>query len=312
MITRRDVLPVLTSVAGVAGAAVSGAAVAAEPKLSAPELRRVSYASKHTGQERDYFVYLPRGHRQSKSWPVILFLHGDGERGDAKADLDYVLCHGPLYEAWIQKRDLPFIIVTPQLPVFENGGGDYFKNRKRTDIPQRLLDGVPPRPDETTARLSEPMGGVMPADPEGGPDDDVEGWQSLDSELLGMIDHVVGNLGGDASRVYLTGLSRGGFGTWWLAAAHPARFAAIAPVVGSGHPAQAEPIAKAKLPLWQFAGGRDPAVPLKFFFALLNRLETLGHPAVRFTIEEDLGHFTWVRAYRGKDLYDWFLENRRA
>jgi predicted peptidase len=106
-------------------------------------------------------------------------------------------------------------------------------------------------------------------------------------------------------------MSRGGFGVWWLAAKHPDRFAAIAPVVGFGHPDLAAPIAKARVPLWQFAGGRDGAVPLRFFFALLNRLESLGHPAVRFTIQEDLGHFTWVRVYGGQDLYDWFLANRR-
>jgi predicted peptidase len=310
MFNRREILPM---VAGAAGLGASGVAAAAGSKPSPPELRRVSYASKHTGAERDYFVYLPRGHTQSESWPVILFLHGDGERGDAKADLDYVLCHGPLYEAWIQKRDLPFIIVSPQLPLFAGAADNsFFRNRTRAVIPQRLAAGAPARPDETNSRLAEPMGGVIPANPEGAADDDTEGWQSIEPELLSMLDHVQREFGGDPRRVYLTGLSRGGFGAWWLAAKHPGRFAAIAPVVGYGHPDLAEPVAKTRLPLWQFAGGRDPAVPLRFFFVLLDRLEALGHPAVRFTIHEDLGHFTWVRVYGGQDLYDWFLANRRV
>ena len=59
----------------------------------------------------------------------------------------------------------------------------------------------------------------------------------------------------------------------------------------------------AKLPLWVFAGGRDPVVPLRYFYPALNKLEALGHPEVRFTVEEDLGHLTWVRVYEGQDLY---------
>ena len=81
----------------------------------------------------------------------------------------------------------------------------------------------------------------------------------------------------------------------------------LAPIVGYGHPDHAEPIAKAKLPLWVFAGGRDPVVPLRYFYPVLNKLEALGHPEVRFTVEEDLGHLTWVRVYEGQDLYSWML-----
>lgn len=308
MTTRRETFRLLAGGAGLAALAAPASAA----RLSEPELRRVSYASARTGAERDYFVYLPRGHRQSQRWPVILFLHGDGERGDAKSELDFVLCHGPLYEAWIQKRDLPFIVIAPQLPPFAEQTDSPAKPRDRSVIPLRQPKGTPDRPAESIARTSNEMGGVAAETPAGGPDDDTEGWQSLEPELLGMVDHAVKQFRGDDRRVYLTGLSRGGFGVWWMAAKHPDRFAAIAPVVGYGHPDHAEPIARAKLPLWQFAGARDPAVPLRYFFALLNGLEANGHPEVRFTIHEDLGHFTWVRVYRGQDLYDWFLSNRKA
>ena len=71
---------------------------------SKPKLTRVSYHSDITGQERDYYVYLPRGYSSKKAWPVILFLHGNGERGDAKKELPYLLKHGPLFEAWSQKK----------------------------------------------------------------------------------------------------------------------------------------------------------------------------------------------------------------
>ena len=93
-----------------------------------------------------------------------MFLHGNGERGDAKADLDYVLTNGPLYEAWIQKRDLPFIIIAPQLPMYGmDEKADYLKRRTRAQIPVRLEHGVPdrppdvPRPGESRQTRNEPL-----------------------------------------------------------------------------------------------------------------------------------------------------------
>ncbi len=280
---------------------------------SAPELRRVSYLSKRTGQERDYFVYLPPGHGRQKSWPTMLFLHGNGERGDGKGELDYVLTHGPLFEAWCQKRNLPFVIIAPQLPMFGQGEVDYIKNRTPAQIPRRLPDGVPPRPDERDAQLEEPMRGKIRDDqtPDG-PAGPVEGWNELEDELIAMVDATLRDFRGDASRVYLTGLSYGGFGAWYLAAKHPQKFAAVAPVVGYGHPDHAGPIARAKLPVWCFAGGRDGVVPVPFFYAVLERLEALGHESVRFTNHEDLGHLTWVRVYGGADLYDWMQLQGRS
>src|SRR4029079_18163320 len=89
-----------------------------------------------------------------------LFLHGNGERGDGKQELDYVLGHGPLYEAWCLKRDLPFVIISPQLPMFGMGEVDYIKNRTRAQIPQRHADRVAPREDERNVRSEAPMTGV--------------------------------------------------------------------------------------------------------------------------------------------------------
>ncbi len=309
MATRRDVFPLIAGAAGVSAAASTRAAGVAS---SEPQLRRVSYQSQRTGKPRDYFVYLPRGFAQSKQWPVLLFLHGDGERGDAKGELDFVLTHGPLFEAWCQRRDLPFVIISPQLDVFSRGEISYIRDRDATKLPRRLPAGINPRPNAGDVREARPMQGVMsderfPDGPAGPP----EGWDEMESELLAMLDRTVADFKGDARRIYLTGLSYGGFGTWYLAARHPQKFAAIAPIVGYGHPDHAAPIAKAKLPLWVFAGGRDPVVPLRYFYPVMNRLEALGHPEVRFSVEEDLGHLTWVRIYEGQDLYSWLLAQSR-
>ena len=125
------------------------------PTKARPQLVRKPYTSTATGRQRKYFLYLPRGYaaETEKLWPVILFLHGGGERGDGLADLDYVLVHGPLMEAWIQRRDLPFIMIAPQLPV--SGMHDQVGPREETSRPKRLASGVPPRRVEP--RAVQPM-----------------------------------------------------------------------------------------------------------------------------------------------------------
>lgn len=97
---------------------VAGQKVAVQQ--SQEQLFRASYQSSVDQSEREYFVYLPRGYhdKPDKKWPVMLFLHGNGERGNGQDELDFVLMQGPLYEAWVQKKDLPFIIISPQLHMF--------------------------------------------------------------------------------------------------------------------------------------------------------------------------------------------------
>ena len=281
---------------------------------SPAELTRVSYMSKATGQERDYFVYLPKGYHTepSKKWPVMLFLHGNGERGNAKDELDYVITHGPLYEAWVQKRDLPFIIVAPQLPMYGiDSLADYIRNRKKEDIPQRLAQGAPARPGKFPT--PQAMQGAVedtsiPTPPEG----PRVGWFMLEEDLLNIIDHTQQNYSTDADRLYLSGISYGGFGSWYFAGKHPELFAAMVPVVGYGHPDLVQSIAEQQLPVWVFAGGRDQVVQPQYFYPALNKLENLGHKNVRFTIHADMGHDAWVRVYEGQDVYDWMLSQKRG
>ena len=273
------------------------------------QLLRESYSSEITGLERDYYVYLPANFSNENSWPVILFLHGDGERGNAKDELDFVMMHGPLNEAWIQKRDLPFIIISPQLPIHDRGDLSYIKDRKTDDIPRRLDTGTPPR--NTKFPADEPMDGKPAKAPdqyavEGPP----SGWPLHEDELLQITDHVVDKFSGDPSRLYLSGLSYGAFGVWYLASQHPEKFAAINPIVGYAHPDLVTSIAEAGLPVWCFAGGKDPVVPVEYFYAGMNKMEQLGHQSVRFTVEEDMSHDAWKRVYAGEDIYNWFLSHR--
>jgi len=271
---------------------------------------RETFLSEVIGSERDYFVYLPEGFSEREQWPGMLFLHGNGERGNAKSDLGFVLAHGPMYEAWIQKCDLPFVIIAPQLPMYAMGEVGYIKNRKVEDIPRRLEDGTPPRAKKFAS--NEPMDGSKSQTPDQmdalGPP---FGWPLHDKELLGMVERVMDKYKGDPKRVYLTGLSYGGFGAWYMASKYPDVFAAVNPIVGFAHPDLIDSIAEKQMPVWCFAGGRDPVVQVDYFYEGMNKLERLGHPDVRFTVEEDMSHDVWTRVYAGEDIYRWMLSHSR-
>ncbi len=305
-----------SAAAGPSATPAPGAQQAARSAAGAPsaQILRRTYASAATTSSRGYLLYLPRGYDPSspQEWPLLLFLHGNGERGDGHGELDYLFVNGPLYEAWVQKRDLPFVIVAPQLPMYgRDAYADYLKNRDSSQIPKRLEAGVPARPPEfaTPNRMTgQPEEVELPVGPDGPP----MGWPKLEEDVLAILGDVAEHFHVDPTRQYITGVSYGGFGTWYLASRHPNRFAAMAPVVGYGHPDLMPSIAAARIPVWCFAGGRDGVVPAQYFYPGLNRLEELGHDSVRFTIEADMGHDVWARVYAGQDLYDWLLQHARS
>lgn len=195
----------------------------------------------------NYLLFLPQGYQTSdKKWPMILFLHGAGERGN---DLKKVKIHGPpkIVE---KKKDFPFIVVSPQSPGF--------------------------------------------------------GW---DTEALNaLLDDVLKKYKVDPDRVYLTGLSMGGYGTWELAARHPERFAAIVPICGGGSRIWTRRLRN--MPIWVFHGAKDRAVPVEESARLVKALKRQGSD-VRFTIYPEAGHDAWTEAYNNPELYQWLLQQRR-
>ncbi|MGB5487180.1 MAG: alpha/beta hydrolase-fold protein [Lysobacterales bacterium] len=303
--------------AALLGCALTLSASSAIAQADKQQLLRLPYKSVVDGLERDYFLYLPAGYEEKSSaqWPVLIYLHGDGERGNGKEDLDYVLGYGPLYEAWIQKRDLPFIIIAPQNHMFGRDGEDgpdYIRNRTRAAIPKRLDKGVPPHNTDMPAlQMYGPMRGAVAA--ESLPSGDfltATGWRRTDPDLPGILDSVLQNYRADKNRVYLTGASMGGFGTWYFASKYPEKFAAILPVVGYPSLEQAEAVARAGIPAWVFSGGRDPAVQTEYFFAGMNKMNELG-AVMRFTTEQDMFHDVWNRVYAGEDVYNWLLQYKK-
>jgi predicted peptidase len=247
---------------------------------------------------------------------VIFFLHGGGERGNGRDDLDYVLLNGPLGEAWLYGHDLSFVMIGPQLPVFEMDA--QIKLRANVPKPERLSTGPVPRravmhPDRPMVRAADlTPSDVALLDETWGDEGFPGGWQLCEEDLLAILDTVLRDYRTDPDRVYLTGLSYGGHGTWHLGMTYPERWAAIAPICGDGNPQWVGKMAARQLPVWIFQGGRDIRIKPQWIYDVANALEAAGHQSVRLTVHEDLGHDCWTRVYAGQDLYDWFLEHRRG
>ncbi|MCX6359524.1 MAG: prolyl oligopeptidase family serine peptidase [Armatimonadetes bacterium] len=195
-----------------------------------------------------YLLFLPKGYNDDKArkWPLMLFLHGAGERGN---DLEKLKVHGPPKLATAGK-ELPFILVAPQCP--ENGWWE-------TETLGALLDEV-----QTKHRV-------------------------------------------DLDRVYCTGLSMGGYGTWAMALAYPKRFAAVAPICGGGQARLAGWMMRS--PAWVFHGAKDNVVPLAESEAMVAALKS-GGIENRFTVYPEAGHDSWTEAYNTPELFDWLLSHK--
>jgi len=199
-----------------------------------------------------YLLYLPKGYGEKKDqkWPLILFLHGAGERGD---NLELVKKHGPP-KLVAGGKEFPFIIVSPQCPA-----GTW--------------------------------------------------WTEMIDPLTALLDDVQSRYAVDPNRVYLTGLSMGGFGTWTLACRYPERFAAIAPICGGGDWFLAERLKN--VPVWAFHGAKDPVVPLRESRDMVEALKRAGGDA-QLTIYPEAEHDSWTETYNNPKLYEWFLSHRRT
>jgi predicted peptidase len=112
----------------------------------------------------------------------------------------------------------------------------------------------------------------------------------------------------DATRVYATGLSMGGYGTWRLVAAYPERFAAAVPICGGGE-ADKTACSLRRVPIWAFHGALDEVIPLAKSREMVDAVRCAGGQ-VRFTVYRDVAHNSWVRAYDNQEVYDWLLSHR--
>jgi len=198
----------------------------------------------------NYLLYLPNGYQQQDTlnkWPLLIFLHGSGERGD---DLEKVKKHGPpkLIE---QGKKFPFIVISPQ-----------------ASLEQR--------------------------------------WSTAD--LYALLQSCKQKYRVDADRIYLTGLSMGGFGTWSLAMEHPEEFAAIVPICGGGDTADIWKLRHTAV--WCFHGAKDRNVPLAFSQKMISALQVYN-PSAKLTVYPDAEHDSWTATYNNDSLYQWLLLQKK-
>ncbi len=126
--------------------------------------------------------------------------------------------------------------------------------------------------------------------------------------LIHFIENLEKKYNIDKSRIYLTGLSMGGYGSWKLAMDHPNKFAAVAPVCGDGNVANAKFLKNT--PVWTFHGAKDMVVPISGTRAIVEKLQNAGGD-VKFTIYPEVGHNSWENAYADQKLYDWMFSQKR-
>jgi predicted peptidase len=140
---------------------------------------------------------------------------------------------------------------------------------------------------------------VSPQSPHGG-------WDP--QALCALLDDIVARYRVDGDKIYLTGLSMGGYGAWALAAYAPDRFAAIVPICGCGRTTDAKKLVN--LAIWVFHGAKDQVVPLAQSEAMVNALKAAGSDA-KFTIYPDAGHDSWTATYDNPELWRWLLQQKR-
>ena len=124
-------------------------------------------------------------------------------------------------------------------------------------------------------------------------------------DLKALLDQVEHDYAIDFSRIYVTGLSMGGFGTWTLGIAYPDMIAALAPVCGWGEPFAAFRLKD--MPIWAFHGAKDPIVPLSKGQEMIDAVKRAGG-SPRFTIYPEAEHDSWTETYNNPELYDWLFQ----
>jgi len=124
---------------------------------------------------------------------------------------------------------------------------------------------------------------------------------------LKILDEISHEFPVDANRIYLTGFSMGGAGTWSMGLAHPKKFAALAPICGYVDMKFAENIADSKLPVWGFCGEVDSPQTVNAMRRIHQELDLLGAES-KYTEYPGVGHNCWDLAYDTDELYDWLLQ----
>lgn len=219
------------------------------------------------GGTMPYRLLKPSDYSPDKSYPLVLFLHGAGERGqDNRSQLKHVA--GVFAQDDIRAK-YPCFVLAPQCPA------------------NQLWCNTPWNVDTV----------VQPAEPS----------DSMKHIML-LLDELQKEYSIDGNRLYIMGLSMGGFGTWDAITRYPGKFAAAVPMCGGGDVRKAGVLAK--MPLWNFHGARDGAVKVKLSHDMIAAIQQAGGQP-RYTEYPDVGHNCWTPAMQEPELLTWLFSQSR-
>lgn len=219
------------------------------------------------GDQLPYRLLIPEQFVDGESYPLVLFLHGMGERGsDNEAQLTWGV------EAFAKagfRLEYPAIVIVPQAP-----DDDYWANLDWRTEGTGLME-KPTKPLQMAYDLVLQIADEMPV---------------------------------NKDRLYITGLSMGGFGTWDLITRYPDTFAAAMPVCGGGDLSKAYLLKD--LPIWTFHGAQDSVVPVEMSRDMVQAIrEAGGTPG--YTEYPHVDHFSWVPAYEDRFALEWLFEQKK-
>ncbi|RYY87607.1 MAG: phospholipase [Chitinophagaceae bacterium] len=205
-----------------------------------------------------------------RKFPLVLFLHGSGERGnDNEAQLQWGV---GAFASDENMSQFPAFVVAPQCPAGQGWGA--FINSG--DVEKMRLAPTPSRPMELVMALVKKLRATM-------------------------------NI--DTSRIYITGMSMGGYGTFDAVQRYPGLFAAAVPVCGGGDLSGAPLLAR--VPMWIYHGVEDPAVVPQYSIRMVTELTKAGaRPG--FTLLPEVGHFSWIAAYNDRMMLRWLFRQKKA
>jgi predicted peptidase len=219
------------------------------------------------GHKLPYRLLKPLAVEDGKKYPLVIFLHGAGERG---TDNEKQLVHGvPQFATKANREKYPCFLIAPQCP----------EGKRWVEV------------DWSAERHTQPK---EPGEP---------GRLTLE-----LTDKAIKELPIDPKRVYITGLSMGGFGTWDLLARRPDLFAAAVIVCGGADEAAAPRIKD--IPQWAFHGAKDPAVKPERSRHMIAALKKAGGTP-QYTEYPDVGHNAWDPAYRDPKVYEWLFGQQK-
>jgi predicted peptidase len=225
------------------------------------------------GDTLRYRIQYPFGYDAGKKYPLVLLLHGSGERGsDNEAQLKW---GGSLFADSTVRAKFPAIVVFPQC--------------QRGD---RWSQPAPNQPDSLRFRFRSDTTPTTPL-----------------RLVMQLLDDLASSGTVDTKRIYVGGLSMGGMGTYEILWRKPRFFAAAFPICGAGDPGQVRLYAR-KFPIWIFHGDKDPAVPVanaRFMFGVL----TASHAKVKYTEYPGVGHDSWKNAFAEPALLPWLFSQKR-